>query len=239
MNNLKKALFLEVFKFLFSSILTIIFFSYFSNWLNLEVPFYIYATGVVTIFSMIIYPIFKPLLTISRYISFSESEFESLENQQLKEIAISLSKIEKKYSSLSRLENSEVSVHVGSQYYQISTNVENIFKSHDFLSDYDNLLKRINLEYKAEKININQMNEAIDSAKEKLLKASWDISKTELKVAKKLYDLEMISEKELQVVKDRIIEEESIQSSNKKKMKNLYDDNLRKIYLNYILSKKL
>ncbi len=168
------------------------------------------------------------------YLNYSESDLYKIDRIKLKEIAFEIAESRndsREFSSRSTIET----VHHN---YGVTNNAHNLLSSiskdsYKPFRDYESTIKKLDLELKAESIDPLTYNENINKAKNKLLKDAWDISNTGYEIASKLYEMNLISEKELKVVEERV-EAERTAKENLEAEKNIKK---KKFYVDYILNK--
>ncbi len=168
-----------------------------------------------------------------KYLNYSESDLYKIDRNKLKDIA---SEIAKSRNDFNEFSNRSVKESLYSNYNMRDEMNDSLsYISKDFyqpFKDYERTIKKLDLELKAESMDSLTYNEKINKAKNKLLKEAWDISNTEYEIASKLFELNLISEKELKVVEERE-EAESIAEEKLEAEKNIKK---KKFYVDYILN---
>ena len=166
--------------------------------------------------------------------SMSKDELLAIDEEVLKEIAETWSYKRREGEKFFRESMHQASVYIQDGLYEVEKNFDKILnnKDQDLIDAYNNkVLKELELNLKAEVITKDQYNVLLNDAKELLKKKIWKISQTDESVAEQLYDLGLISKKELQVVIDRVEEEEGEKERIKEKKKNWK----KEFYIDYIL----
>lgn len=102
---------------------------------------------------------------------------------------------------------------------------------------YINFIDTVNLKEKSEEISYEEKVKLISKKKQEFLSLHWDILKVTVSDSEKLYDLGIINEKQLSVVKERV----EIEKIKDEKNRLIIEENIlrrqKHFYVNYILGR--
>jgi hypothetical protein len=115
--------------------------------------------------------------------------------------------------------------------------LEKSFNENDYFKSYDEQIRRLELQLNANEIDSDSYEEKLLIAKTKLYKSCWDILKIKSYDAEKLFNLNLISQKQLETIINREIKEESEKVNHEKKRKERELRSKKEFYVDYIQGK--
>jgi hypothetical protein len=168
-----------------------------------------------------------------------EEEYYKKDVEELDSLSksISMKRGDKDYD-LKRLVH--VSGYIDDKFRKLTIGVSNLAKNLNQNKDierYINFLDTVNLKEKSEEISYEEKVKLISQKKQEFLTYHWDISKVTVSDSEKLYNLGIINEKQLSVVKERV----EIEKIKEEKQRLITEENIlrkhKKFYVDYLLGR--